>query len=936
MTFDLVSPAPNLAIQIKTPQGTTINPENIGTVGGTFAKTTVTQSQQRGVFSPLTLIGTHYIFTLPSPAPGKYLLTIDGTALNGANALVFTNMMSDSPIAVALTTALPDYQLKDHIALTAFVFNGGVPVAEADVSVVVFRENLTAEVPVLHKLKDDGQGFDPVANDGIYTSVISAADLGLGKFLASAIIVNNASASNPFRRTAGTSFSIMDNLATFTGGFSDQGIDDNGDQVLDRVALSAGVTVLKPGRYDFTAKFTASNKVSISSHKLVTLSAGTHQLSVNFAALDLQNIGVSGPYVVDLILEYLDAPRAVLADEVKNAGQTQTFNLSGFPRGSILYAGTHTDIGLDTNGNGKFETLQINLAIDLKMGGTFQASGRLINSFGQDIDFSQTSHTLSSGQQTVSLLFNGSKISGGGINGPYILKNFTISGGGDTLIVPEQILTSAYSFTDFEGLVTTISLSPSPNQSGWNRTDLIATLATNDPSGGPGVKEIHYRVNFQNEVVSSGTPATVPLTNEGIVTLSYFAVDNGGLREPTKSFRIGIDKTSPMIEVTRSPLPNSAEWHKTDVAVSFTAKDALSGILQVTDPVTLTQEGANQTLVGTATDHAGNSTTTQITINIDKTNPHITALLNPVPNPAGWNNTNVTVSFTATDLLSGIAQATQPITLTVDGANQAVAGQALDRASNGAMVSATVNVDQTNPVITIPNIPYPVLIGSQFPFTFQVTDFLSGVKMASGAFNGVPIEGGAPLLFTQLGSNTLTVTATDIADNRASLNKSLFVCDAKGFIDTDGDLLVNCVDPDDDNDGVLDIVDECPFLSTPNVITGTAGRDKLNGTVGNDLIRGLSGDDKIDGRGGDDCIVGGPGNDELDGSDGNDILLGGEGKDKLRGGKGDDTLDGGVGDDKLKGDSGDDLIDGGEGTDKCSGGSGNAVFIDCEKVKKRH
>ncbi len=89
-----------------------------------------------------------------------------------------------------------------------------------------------------------------------------------------------------------------------------------------------------------------------------------------------------------MFLEYLDAPRAVLADELLNAGQTQPFDLTTLPRGAILYTGTHTDFGVDTNSNGKFETLQINLTVDFKTGGTFQWSGRLLNSFGQDIDFS--------------------------------------------------------------------------------------------------------------------------------------------------------------------------------------------------------------------------------------------------------------------------------------------------------------------------------------------------------------------------------------------------------------------------------------------------------------------------------------------------------------------------------------------------------------------
>ena len=48
----------------------------------------------------------------------------------------------------------------------------------------------------------------------------------------------------------------------------------------------------------------------------------------------------------------------------------------------------------------------------------------------------------------------------------------------------------------------------------------------------------------------------------------------------------------------------------TDVTVSFTAEDALSGVDVVDPPVTLTAEGAGQEAIGTATDRAGNTSAT--------------------------------------------------------------------------------------------------------------------------------------------------------------------------------------------------------------------------------------------------------------------------------------------------------------------------------------
>jgi len=111
-----------------------------------------------------------------------------------------------------------------------------------------------------------------------------------------------------------------------------------------------------------------------------------------------------------------------------------------------------------------------------------------------------------------------------------------------------------------------------------------------------------------------------------------------------------------------------------------------------------------------------------------------------------------------------------------------------------------------------------------------------------------------------------------------------------------------------------------------NVITGTAGNDKIKGTNAADLIFGLGGNDNIKGKKGDDCIFGGDGKDKIKGGKGNDTIDGGAGNDKIYGNKGNDTLSGGDGDDKIKGGSGDDTIDGGDGDDDLRGHKGNDII----------
>src|SRR4029077_6599320 len=103
---------------------------------------------------------------------------------------------------------------------------------------------------------------------------------------------------------------------------------------------------------------------------------------------------------------------------------------------------------------------------------------------------------------------------------------------------------------------------------------------------------------------------------------------------------LGLDTDVPPITATATPAPNAAGWNNTNVTVSFTCSDTTSGIATCPPSQVITGEGANQTIKGTTADHAGNTATASITLNIDKTPPTVIASPSPAPNAAGWNHTN--------------------------------------------------------------------------------------------------------------------------------------------------------------------------------------------------------------------------------------------------------------------------------------------------------
>ncbi len=228
----------------------------------------------------------------------------------------------------------------------------------------------------------------------------------------------------------------------------------------------------------------------------------------------------------------------------------------------------------------------------------------------------------------------------------------------------------------------------------WNNVDVTVSLSASDALS--GVKSTHYKLNGG----AQQTGSSVSISAEGVHTLEYWSVDNAGNVEAAKSVTVKIDKTKPQINHTQNPAANSAGWNNSDVTVTFECTDGGSGTASCTAPQTVTTEGANQSVTGTAVDNAGNEATDPAKVSIDKTKPTITAARDRAANTAGWYDDDVTVSFACADALSGIKSCTAPQKLG-EGADQSASGTATDAAGNSASATERgINVDKTAPLLS--------------------------------------------------------------------------------------------------------------------------------------------------------------------------------------------------------------------------------------------
>jgi len=277
--------------------------------------------------------------------------------------------------------------------------------------------------------------------------------------------------------------------------------------------------------------------------------------------------------------------------------------------------------------------------------------------------------------------------------------------------------------------------------------------------------------NFNQNVAEVDVPITLLGTNTidvqvrgapgGILTVEIVGVENG-----------------PVITATVSPSPNAAGWNNTNVTVTFTCSDATSTVTSCPAPQTVSTEGAGQIISGTATDAAGNSASTSVTLKIDKTPPAISASVSPAPNAAGWNNSNVIVSFTCSDSLSGVAGCPLPVAVTTEGANQVISGATTDVAGNSATTSVTVELDKTPPTISITSPANgATFASSSVAVTGAVSDALSGVAAVTCDGTAAIVQSGSFSCSVALsaGSNTITAQATDVAGNTSSAAENVTV-----------------------------------------------------------------------------------------------------------------------------------------------------------------
>ena len=227
---------------------------------------------------------------------------------------------------------------------------------------------------------------------------------------------------------------------------SDFGEDINSNGFFDFLTADVIVNVIKSGRYDISGYLASGTSIIVGAGTSEVLAPGNNTVTLKFDGRKIRNSGINGPYQLHVSLS--DGITSVERDF-----NTKSYSYTQFESGLINITDSFSDYGTDSDGDGYYNFLTLELDINVIQAGNYKVIGWLNDSAGDFIDHAHSEELFGTGTQTVILNFDGRKIYEHGVGGPYVLNYFVVYDENNNPVdnTPHDVYTTAaYNYTNFQ------------------------------------------------------------------------------------------------------------------------------------------------------------------------------------------------------------------------------------------------------------------------------------------------------------------------------------------------------------------------------------------------------------------------------------------------------------------------------------------------------
>jgi len=235
--------------------------------------------------------------------------------------------------------------------------------------------------------------------------------------------------------------------------YQDYLVDNDGDGYAELLDIDVGLTCAVPNTYTLEASLYDMSGIEIG--HLVTstlLATGQSTTTLAFNGRLIRSNGVDGPYTLgDLMLR--DAEGEIV-DQRDSAYQTAAYSATQFLAPGAVLAGSYTDYGLDTDGDGLYNYLAIDVNLDVTEAGIYQFDGMIVGTVPYTFPWASDRRILSTGVQTVTLRFDGKAIRDSQVEGRFSLAHIGVFEGSSGLLLDSgnsvYTTTHVYTYTQFQ------------------------------------------------------------------------------------------------------------------------------------------------------------------------------------------------------------------------------------------------------------------------------------------------------------------------------------------------------------------------------------------------------------------------------------------------------------------------------------------------------
>jgi hypothetical protein len=328
-------------------------------------------------------------------------------------------------------------------------------------------------------------------------------------------------------------------IAQFSGDYADSGSDVDGDGLFDYLTLEAQVEVVENGNYGVIGTLADDVGAEIAGSQIhMSFAVGTNQAILRFEGMEIHRHGKDGPYNLKSIVLY-DAVGNVV-DARSNVYSTSSYSYEDFEAPSSALQHTFTDYGVDTNGDGYFELLVVEVGVDVASAGNYLLRGALHDTNGDEIVLTSTDSYLNPGNQSMQLQFDGFSIYKHRVNGPYNLSYVILCTDNSRLMdaQAEAHVTSAYNYQNFQRPPVVLTGNYSDNAIDLNSDGVYEYLRVNVEVivANSGTYALNARLmdKDENEIVWASTTAWLPADQAQTMQLNFngSSIYNHGVNGP--------------------------------------------------------------------------------------------------------------------------------------------------------------------------------------------------------------------------------------------------------------------------------------------------------------------------------------------------------------------------------------------------------------------